>query len=237
MPRNDRKTVLDRQDKVLRLRLRRVPNWRIAQALDISPGQAYKDYVQARERQQEETAPKDWLLEQEAHYAEIARTAWEEHDRLTQASRTDPDANIRASSSRIGALRLAMAAQDRIAELHGIRLGRDRKGHAPWQGPEDPTGYREVPDRDIAFEAQHLEEEDTPGRETSGPVAPAERRCPNAPHRMAPATVDASEAAAGSSGTCAPANKICRQASKGDAEPKNGRRDPSLAQSSVPFRR
>jgi len=237
MPRNDRKTVLERQDKVLRLRVRGVPNWRIAQALDITPSQAYKDYVQAQERQQEETAPKDWLLEQEAHYAEIARTAWEEHDRLTQTTRTHPDANIRASSSRIGALRLAITAQDRIAELHGIRFGRDWKGHARSQGPEDPTGYREVPDRDTVFEAQHPEEEDTPGRETSGPVTPAERRCPNAPHRTAPATVDAGEAAAGSSGTCAPANKICRQARKGDAEPKNGRRDPSLAQSSLPFRR
>lgn len=208
MPRNDRKTVLKRQEGVLRARLRGVPNWQIAQAEGISPSQAYKDYMQALERRREEAASQEWLLEEEAHYAEIARTAWEEHHRLTAATRTDPDANIRASSSRIGALRLAMAARDRIAELRGLRLGRGRNGHAGSQGPEDPAGYREITGRDTAFEAQHPKAETAPARETRDPVAPAERRSPRAPHRTAPATLDASEAAAGSSGTCAPANEI-----------------------------
>jgi hypothetical protein len=121
------KEVRAREEFVLRLRSQHVPWERIASSFDppISLSQAQKDHRKALERRREETTESDdWLLEQEARCEEIARTAWDMVRRLTEAVRNDPDANVKAASARIGALRTVMAVENRIAELRGLRLGR-----------------------------------------------------------------------------------------------------------------
>jgi len=131
MPRNDRKTVVAREDLVLRLRNQRVPWQRIADSFDppISLSQAQKDFRNALERRREETAESDdWLLEQEARNEEVARTAWDMIRRATQALRNDPALNSQLLFAIDRFLRTATAADDRIAELRGIRLDQRKRG-------------------------------------------------------------------------------------------------------------
>ena len=125
------KEVRTREESVLRLRSQHVPWERIARFFDppISLSQAQKDHRKALERRREETAESDdWRLEQEARYEEIARTAWDTVRRLTEAVRNDPAANTQALFAIDRFLRTAMAAEDRIAELRGLRLGRRKNG-------------------------------------------------------------------------------------------------------------
>jgi len=125
------KEVRTREDLVLRLRNQRVPWQRIADSFDppMSLSQAQKDYRKALDRRRDETAESDeWLLEQEARHEEIARTAWDMVRRLTDAVRNDPAANTQALFALDRFLRTAMAAEDRIAELRGIRLGQRKRG-------------------------------------------------------------------------------------------------------------
>jgi hypothetical protein len=124
------KEVRAREESVLRLRSQHVPWERIARSFDppISLSQAQKDHRKALERRREETAESDdWRLEQEARCEEIARTAWDMVRRLTEAVRSSA-ANTQALFAIDRFLRTAMAAEDRIAELRGLRLGRRKNG-------------------------------------------------------------------------------------------------------------
>jgi hypothetical protein len=128
------KEVRAREELVLRLRSQHVPWERIASSFDppISLSQAQKDHRKALERRREETTESDdWLLEQEARCEEIARTAWDTVRRLAEAVRNDPTANTQALFAIDRFLRTAMAAEDRIAELRGLRLARSKDGGRP----------------------------------------------------------------------------------------------------------
>lgn len=128
------KEVRARQELIFRARSQHVPWERIADSFDppISVSQAQKDHRKACERRQEETAESgDWLLEQEAPHEEIARTAWDMIRRATETLRNDPVLNSQLLFAIDRFLRTAMAAEDRIAELRGLRLGRRKDGERP----------------------------------------------------------------------------------------------------------
>lgn len=126
---NTDKQVRAREELVLRLRNQRVPWQLVKEAANCSLSQAQKDFRNALERRREETAEgDDWLLEQEARNEEVARTAWDMIGRLKKATRDDPAANTQAVFAIDRFLRTAMAAEDRIAELRGIRLGQRKCG-------------------------------------------------------------------------------------------------------------
>ena len=138
MPRNDRKTVLTRQELVFKLRSQHVPWLVVAQKANCSVSQAQKDHRQFLERWGEETIDSDgWVLEQEARYDEVAFTAWtmigqlkrqlKETTRDDATTRTQAPFTAGATTQALFAidrfLRTVMVANDRITELRRLRLG------------------------------------------------------------------------------------------------------------------
>ena len=139
MPRNDRRTVLTRQELVFQLRSQHHVPWQaVAQKANCSLSQAQKDHRQFLERWGEETIDSDgWVLEQEARYDEVAFTAWtmigqlkrqlKETTRDDATTRTQAPFTAGATTQALFAidrfLRTVMVANDRITELRRLRLG------------------------------------------------------------------------------------------------------------------